>query len=291
MTRKSLLTTTTSPSRECTAQYPPRPAARIRTATRHTAKTRQHVPQSTPRCRATTRIPVMSPTAPVLCALQASASSSALDFSALRTIKVSRIFCAPIVFSAQCLPDTRMNSLSTRCGLVGCSARACSNARATKTPRLVQLKTVQLTQPTTPMSLPPTRLPSPLTADTSQRWKPTRRTSYERLDERNHSLSRTLSPGDDAPAQRVSRGGAAGGGGGQGMSRLDAVVRVLKSTGKALHYDVITKQALHQGIIRFTGSQGTAGESMKVFFSLLFFSCWGVDEVFFSLLFLLLMSR
>jgi len=48
------------------------------------------------------------------------------------------------------------------------------------------------------------------------------------------------------------------------MSRLDAVVRVLKATGKALHYDVITRQALHQGIIRFTGSQGTAGESMKV---------------------------
>lgn len=48
------------------------------------------------------------------------------------------------------------------------------------------------------------------------------------------------------------------------MSRLDAVVRVLKATGKALHYDVITRQALQQGIIRFTGSQGTAGESMKV---------------------------
>jgi len=81
------------------------------------------------------------------------------------------------------------------------------------------------------------------------------------------------------------------------MSRLDAVVRVLKSTGRPLHYDVITRQALQlvrkkkklllrnffalficarleeymlrrvvldQGIIRFTGSQGTAGESMKV---------------------------
>jgi hypothetical protein len=48
------------------------------------------------------------------------------------------------------------------------------------------------------------------------------------------------------------------------MSRLDAVVRVLKATGKALHYDIITRQALQQGIIRFTGSQGTAGESMKV---------------------------
>jgi hypothetical protein len=51
---------------------------------------------------------------------------------------------------------------------------------------------------------------------------------------------------------------------GPGVSRLDAVVRVLKATGKALHYDVITRQALQQGIIRFTGSQGTAGESMKV---------------------------
>jgi len=48
------------------------------------------------------------------------------------------------------------------------------------------------------------------------------------------------------------------------MSRLDAVVRVLKATGRALHYDIITRQALQQGIIRFTGSQGTAGESMKV---------------------------
>ncbi len=48
------------------------------------------------------------------------------------------------------------------------------------------------------------------------------------------------------------------------MSRLDAVVRVLKATGRALHYDTITRQALQQGIIRFTGSQGTAGESMKV---------------------------
>ena len=51
----------------------------------------------------------------------------------------------------------------------------------------------------------------------------------------------------------------------QGMSRLDAVVRVLKATGKALHYNIITRQALQQGIIRFTGSQGTAGESMKAF--------------------------
>jgi hypothetical protein len=49
------------------------------------------------------------------------------------------------------------------------------------------------------------------------------------------------------------------------MSRLDAVVRVLKATGKALHYTIITRQALQQGIIRFTGSQGTAGESMKTF--------------------------
>ena len=63
------------------------------------------------------------------------------------------------------------------------------------------------------------------------------------------------------PPQRVGHSGA---GGGLGMSRLDAVIRVLKATGKALHYDVITRQALQQGIIRFTGSQGTAGESMKV---------------------------
>ena len=49
------------------------------------------------------------------------------------------------------------------------------------------------------------------------------------------------------------------------MSRLDAVVRVLKATGKALHYNIITRQALQQGIIRFTGSQGTAGQSMQAF--------------------------
>ena len=49
------------------------------------------------------------------------------------------------------------------------------------------------------------------------------------------------------------------------MSRLDAVVRVLEATGKALHYEIITQQALQQGIIRFTGSQGSAGESMRTF--------------------------
>jgi len=62
----------------------------------------------------------------------------------------------------------------------------------------------------------------------------------------------------------VRRNGTAGGAGGQGMSRLDAVVCVLKATGKALHYDVITRQAIHQGILHFTGTQGTVGESMKV---------------------------
>ena len=43
------------------------------------------------------------------------------------------------------------------------------------------------------------------------------------------------------------------------------MVLVLRETGKAMHYDVITKLALQQGTIRFTGSQGTAGESMKAF--------------------------
>lgn len=71
---------------------------------------------------------------------------------------------------------------------------------------------------------------------------------------------------DDSSGQRANRGRAEGPAGGQqGMSRLDAVVRVLKATGKALHYNIITRQALQQGIIRFTGSQGTAGESMKAF--------------------------
>jgi hypothetical protein len=49
------------------------------------------------------------------------------------------------------------------------------------------------------------------------------------------------------------------------MSRLEAVVRVLKATGKPLHYQIITRQALEQGLIRFTGSQGTAGESIRAF--------------------------
>jgi hypothetical protein len=51
---------------------------------------------------------------------------------------------------------------------------------------------------------------------------------------------------------------------GPGVSRLDAVVRVLKATGKALHYRDLTRQGMRQGILRFKGSQGTAGESMKV---------------------------
>ena len=82
-------------------------------------------------------------------------------------------------------------------------------------------------------------------------------------DKRRPALSR--SPADDAPAQRGNRGGGSTGpGGGLGMSRLDTVVRVLKAAGKALHYDIITRQALKQGMIRFSGSQGTAGESMMV---------------------------
>jgi len=49
------------------------------------------------------------------------------------------------------------------------------------------------------------------------------------------------------------------------MSRLSAVIRVLALTGKPLHYDLLTRQALVLGLIKFTGSQGTAGESMKAF--------------------------
>jgi hypothetical protein len=51
---------------------------------------------------------------------------------------------------------------------------------------------------------------------------------------------------------------------GLGVSRLDAVVRVLKATGKALHYRDLTRQGMRQGILRFKGSHGTAGESIKV---------------------------
>jgi len=49
------------------------------------------------------------------------------------------------------------------------------------------------------------------------------------------------------------------------MSRLSAVMQVLALTGKPLHYDLLTRQALALGLIKFTGSQGTAGESMKAF--------------------------
>mmetsp|Transcript_42883 Transcript_42883/g.135278 ORF Transcript_42883/g.135278 Transcript_42883/m.135278 type:complete len:550 (-) Transcript_42883:396-2045(-) len=49
------------------------------------------------------------------------------------------------------------------------------------------------------------------------------------------------------------------------VSRLEAVIQVLHQLQKPTHYDVITRQALRLGLIRFTGSQGTAGESMKAF--------------------------
>ena len=104
--------------------------------------------------------------------------------------------------------------------------------------------------------------PSSYSADgdvsSEDRWRRSRRAPSG---EDSRHLSR-----DEGSGQRANRGGGQGPGGGvQGMSRLDAVVRVLKATGKALHYNIITRQALQQGIIRFTGSQGTAGESMKAF--------------------------
>jgi hypothetical protein len=96
-------------------------------------------------------------------------------------------------------------------------------------------------------------------AGSEERWRRSRRANGED--------SGSGHPGrDDNAGQRANRGRAEGPAGGvQAMSRLDAVVRVLKATGKALHYNIITRQALQQGIIRFTGSQGTAGESMKAF--------------------------
>jgi hypothetical protein len=84
--------------------------------------------------------------------------------------------------------------------------------------------------PSPPLTLPLT-LHTPA-ADVAHRWKPARRTGG---DDAPHSRSAT----DENSVARVNRGG-----GGQGMSRLDAVVRVLKSTGRPLHYDVITRQAL-----------------------------------------------
>eukprot|EP00286_Rhodomonas_abbreviata_P022468 CAMPEP_0181300938 /NCGR_PEP_ID=MMETSP1101-20121128/7158_1 /TAXON_ID=46948 /ORGANISM="Rhodomonas abbreviata, Strain Caron Lab Isolate" /LENGTH=538 /DNA_ID=CAMNT_0023406211 /DNA_START=269 /DNA_END=1882 /DNA_ORIENTATION=+ len=70
-----------------------------------------------------------------------------------------------------------------------------------------------------------------------------------------------LSPEDITAASSLYAGGA----GQHGTSRLAAVVRVLSATGRAMHYDLLTRQALRLGLIRFTGSQGTAGESMKAF--------------------------
>jgi len=82
----------------------------------------------------------------------------------------------------------------------------------------------------------------------------------------SHSAEMYPASRDDSSCQRANRGRAEGPAGGvQDMSRLDAVVRVLKATGKALHYNLITRKALQQGIIRFTGSRGTAGESMQAF--------------------------
>lgn len=52
-------------------------------------------------------------------------------------------------------------------------------------------------------------------------------------------------------------------GGVRGMSRLDAVVCVLKATGKAQHYNITTCKALQQGLIRSTGKMSTVGDSMK----------------------------
>ena len=93
--------------------------------------------------------------------------------------------------------------------------------------------------------------------DSAERWK-RRRTEREEMGSRPSSSEATVSQHRSAQ----QRGGAAGA---LGISRLDAVVLVLRETGKAMHYDVITKLALQQGTIRFTGSQGTAGESMKAF--------------------------
>jgi hypothetical protein len=96
--------------------------------------------------------------------------------------------------------------------------------------------------------------------DGEERWRRSRRAANGEDAVAGHGGQ------SDTPGQRANRGRAEGPAGGvQGMSRLDAVVRVLKATGKALHYNIITRQALQQGIIRFTGSQGTAGESMKAF--------------------------
>jgi hypothetical protein len=79
-----------------------------------------------------------------------------------------------------------------------------------------------------------------------------RRTSAHPSDESSSDESGAARPG-------------ANGGTTAPMSRLEAVIEVLGQARTPMHYDTITQQALRVGLIRFTGSQGTAGESMKAF--------------------------
>lgn len=76
---------------------------------------------------------------------------------------------------------------------------------------------------------------------------------------RGSDKSMPLSPPGACPGSPTAAAG------GPSMSRLEAVIRVLRSLKKVMHYEALTKQALRMGLIRFSGSQGTAGESMKAF--------------------------
>mmetsp|Transcript_2442 Transcript_2442/g.5601 ORF Transcript_2442/g.5601 Transcript_2442/m.5601 type:complete len:536 (-) Transcript_2442:70-1677(-) len=70
---------------------------------------------------------------------------------------------------------------------------------------------------------------------------------------------------DEAASAAAGRAALAAGTAPAPMSRLEAVIEVLGLARAPMHYDAITQQALKVGLIRFTGSQGTAGESMKAF--------------------------
>ena len=101
--------------------------------------------------------------------------------------------------------------------------------------------------------------PSSYSADGGEQRRPLAALRRAPSGEDSRHLSR-----DEGSGQRANRGGGQGPGAGvQGMSRLDAVVRVLKATGKALHYNIITRQALQQDNPYRLSGHGR--QSMKAF--------------------------
>ena len=92
---------------------------------------------------------------------------------------------------------------------------------------------------------------------------------------RGVSVSTTDAGSPSIPEQSGKTGDSAGGGGGrQDMTRLDAVVRVLKATGHELHYSVITHLALQEGMIQPSHPASKTSTSMMVSFLFMYvFMC------------------